>query len=512
MKFIRLLIIIITFKRFNLYQILHNYHKTNLFTNCLEYCLFFIPINPLIKNNDTAVNLRLAFEKLGPVFIKFGQLLSTRADILADNYIKELSKLQSQVPPFDNKIAIKIIEDSLQCKLEDIFDIFDIDAVAAASIAQVHKARLRKEQQIVAIKVIRPNIAKIIKQDIAVLNLCATLITICFQDGKRLKPKEVVQEFNNIIHAELDFLQEAANATKLRELHAKDQSHNIIMIPKVYYDYSSSDVLVLEWMNGTPIAAIDILKQKNIDLEKLSHDGVTIFYTQVFHYGFFHADMHAGNILCDDLGRYIGLDFGIVGSLSEEDKRYLAINILAFFNRDYKKVALTHIQSGWAPANTKVAELESAIRTVCEPIFNKPLKDISFGKILIKLFQVSRKFNIPIQPQLILLQKTIINVEGMGRMLNPNLDLWVSAKPILEKWLRNQTGIRGLINNITKELPYWSYMLPQLPRLLANSLKANVQLAEQNYKYHKLKQQYKHNTYILFCLFGIAILCLIIIM
>jgi ubiquinone biosynthesis protein len=259
-------------------------------------------------------------------------------------------------------------------------------------------------------------------------------------------------------------------------------------------------------MDGTPISDLEALRKKGIDLERLSHNGISIFYTQVFHYGFFHADMHPGNILCDDYGRYIGLDFGIVGCLSEEDKRYLAINILAFFNRDYKKVALTHIESGWAPKNTSVEELENSIRAVCEPIFNKPLSQISFGQVLIKLFQVSRRFGIVVQPQLVLLQKTIINVEGLGRILNPNLDLWVTAKPILEKWMKQQLGWRGLINNLKDEIPYLSYTLPKMPRMLANSLISAEEIKEQSSIYIKLIKSYKRqNRFLIVIIIAIAI-------
>ncbi|HLX55035.1 MAG TPA: AarF/UbiB family protein, partial [Aquella sp.] len=281
-----------------------------------------------------------------------------------------------------------------------------------------------------------------------------------------------------------------------------------IIIPQMLYDYCSHDVIVMEWMDGTPISDIKTLKAKKIDLKQLSHNGVDIFYTQVFDYGFFHADMHPGNILCSDDGKYIGLDFGIVGCLSEEDKRYLAINILAFFNRDYKKVAITHVESGWAPKDTSIEELESAIRTVCEPIFNKPLAQISFGQVLIKLFQISRRFEIEVQPQLILLQKTIVNVEGLGRMLNPELDLWVTAKPILERWMKRQMGLRGLLHNLKNEMPYWSYTLPALPRAFAKSLVAADVASEQNIVYTKLLKSYKRQNW----LFILTIIVLIAIL
>lgn len=488
MRFIRLCVIIYTLKRYGLYQILRDYNRTSALANILHGVLFFIPVTSTDKSLPERT--RLAFEHLGPVFIKFGQLLSTRQDLIPPEYVKALSKLQSQVKPFDGKIAANIIEKSLKNTIENIFSEFSVEAVASASIAQVHKAVLRSTGQEVAVKVLRPNIEDVIAKDIKVLKLAAWFVEKVYRDGKRLKPQDVVVEFEKTIRSELDFGEEAANATELWRLHKND---NKIRIPQVYYDYCTHDVIAMEWMDGTPILDLDTLKSKGVNLERLSHNGVAIFYTQVFHYGFFHADMHPGNILCDDFGRYIALDFGIVGSLSEEDKRYLAINILAFFNRDYKRVAITHIESGWAPLDTSVEELEAAIRTVCEPIFNKPLADISFGQVLIKLFQVSRKFNISVQPQLLLLQKTIVNVEGLGRILNPNLDLWVTAKPILEKWMAEQMGIRGLLKNIKNELPHWSYVLPKIPRAFANSL-ANKEHAD---KYLELVQDYKKTNQLL---------------
>lgn len=469
MTIIRLLKILFIFHRYNLYKLLQQTQKTKLSLIVIKLLFFFIPFK--YKNLPLATRTRLSFEKLGPVFIKFGQLLSTRPDIIPDIFIVELSKLQSQVLPFCGDIAIAIVEQSLKNSIHHFFDDFSQNAVAAASIAQVHSAKLRNTNEKVAVKILRPNIKKIINNDIKLLKMIAIFIELFFSDGKRLKPKDVIKEFEKVIFSELDFLAEAANATELYRLHKNDYK---IKIPKIFYDYCTSEVIVLEWVDGTPISDIVTLKSKGINLEQLSNNGVAIFYTQVFDFGFFHADMHPGNILCDDNGRYIALDFGIVGCLSEEDKRYLAINILAFFNRDYKKVAITHIESGWAPpSDTSIEELENAIRTVCEPIFNKPISQISFGQVLIRLLQVSRKFNIPIQPQLLLLQKTIINVEGLGRMLNPNLDLWISAKPILEKWMRKQMGLRGFMNNIKTELPYLTYSLPILPRMIMKFFQNN---------------------------------------
>ncbi|MBP9743201.1 MAG: ubiquinone biosynthesis regulatory protein kinase UbiB [Burkholderiales bacterium] len=497
MRFLRLLKIILTLHRYGLYEILKRYHKISFFARCIELSLFFIPTK--CSHESLPKRTRLAFEELGPVFIKFGQLLSTRQDLLSSEFIQELSKLQNQVQSFSGIIAKQVIERSLNTKLENIFSEFNPNAVASASIAQVHKAILKspnptQNNRVVAVKVLRPNIEYIIEQDILVLQLAAWFVKKAFRDGERLRPQDVIEEFKNTIHAELDFLQEAANATELYRLHKNDPK---IIIPQIFYDYCSREVLVLEWMDGIPISDLDGLKSRGINLEKLSHNGVDIFYTQVFNYGFFHADMHPGNILCDNYGHYIALDFGIVGILSEEDKRYLAINILAFFNRDYKTVAKTHVESGWAPPNTPVEALENAIRAVCEPIFNKPLSQISFGQVLIKLFQVSRRFNIIVQPQLLLLQKTIVNVEGMGRMLNPNLDLWVSAKPILEKWMHQQMGWRGFLRNIKTQLPYWSYTLPLIPRQVTDYLVENKLMREQNLLLAKLLTKHKLQNFIL---------------
>ena len=492
MRFIRLLKIIFTFKRYGLFQILSVSEKTSTLAIVIEATLWFVPQKH--KDKPLPLRVKLAFEKLGPVFVKFGQLLSTRPDLIPGEYLSELSKLQNQVKPFDSARSRAIIEASLGKPIQKVFSEFSDDPVASASIAQVHRARLLENGHEVAIKVLRPKISKVINKDVLLLKTVAALVEKLFKDGKRLRPQEVIKEFETTIHEELDFLQEAANSTELARLHSGD---NRIIIPQMYYDYCTKDVIVMEWMHGTPISDIAALKEKKIDLVRLSHYGVEIFYTQVFHFGFFHADMHPGNILCSDDGRYIALDFGIVGCLSDEDKRYLAINILAFFNRDYKKVAITHVESGWAPQDTPIEQFENAIRAVCEPIFNKPLAQISFAQVLIKLFQVSRRFGIVVQPQLILLQKTIVNVEGLGRILNPELDLWKTAKPILNKWLREQMGIKGLIHNFKNELPHWSYILPTLPRSFANTLTTLQEHTTLNQNYAKLANDYRRTTYLL---------------
>lgn len=492
MRIFRLLKIIITFKRYGLFQILDLSEKTSRFGKLLEFMLWFVPQRHRDKALPTRV--KLAFEHLGPVYVKFGQLLSTRPDLIPANYLSELSQLQNNVKPFDAELSRAIIEESLGKSINDIFSAFTDEPVASASIAQVHRAILRENGLEVAVKVRRPKIAKIINKDVKLLKSAAWLVEKLFSDGKRLRPQEVIDEFELTIINELDFLQEAANCTELIRLHKNDKR---IIMPNVYYDYTTKDVITMEWMNGTPISDIAALKNQHIDLVKLSHYGVEIFYTQVFHYGFFHADMHPGNILCSPDGRYIALDFGIVGCLSDEDKRYLAINILAFFNRDYKKVATTHVESGWAPKDTPIEQFENAIRAVCEPIFNKPLAQISFAQVLIKLFQVSRRFGIIVQPQLILLQKTIVNVEGLGRVLNPELDLWKTAKPILNKWLREQMGIKGFIHNIKQELPHWSYVLPSIPRNFANTLVKLQDSNQLNHNYERLARDYRRMNWVL---------------
>lgn len=492
MRLIRLFKIILTFKRYGLFQILKLNDKTSKLAIFLEISLWFVPQ----KHTDKSLPIRvkLAFESLGPVFVKFGQLLSTRPDLIPNNYMAELSQLQNNVKPFNSIVSRKIIENSLGKLISDIFDEFGEEPIASASIAQVHKAILKENGLSVAVKVLRPNIHKVIAKDIKLMKLAAWLVENLFSDGKRLRPQEIIEEFEITIRDELDFLQEAANSTELARLHKNDPK---ILIPTVYYDYTSKDVIVMEWMNGIIINDLVELRRQGIDLVKLSHYGVEIFYTQVFHFGFFHADMHPGNILCSKDGRYIALDFGIVGCLSDEDKRYLAVNILAFFNRDYKKVAVTHVESGWAPKDTPIEQFENAIRAVCEPIFNKPLAQISFAQVLIKLFQVSRRFGIVVQPQLILLQKTIVNVEGLGRVLNPELDLWKTAKPILHSWLKQQMGLKGFIHNLKEELPYWSYIMPTMPRNFANTLQKLQDSNEVNQNYYKLAKDYRRMNIVL---------------
>lgn len=449
-----------------------------------------------------AQRLRLALEALGPIFVKFGQVLSTRKDLLSPELADELAKLQDQVPPFASEIAIKTIERNLKGSITSLFQHFDATPIASASIAQVHYAELLAGQK-VAVKVLRPGIQDIIEKDIALLKRLATLIEKCFVEAKRLKPREVVAEFDQYLHDELDLTIEAANASQIRR---NFHDTSILYVPEVFFSYCAKEVMVMEWVEGIPISHIDRLQAANIDLKLLAKHGVEIFFTQVFRDGFFHADMHPGNILVGQDGRYIAVDFGIVGSLSEFDKHYLAVNFLAFFNRDYKGVAQAHLECGWVPENTKIEALEAGIRAVCEPIFNKPLADISFGLLLLRLFEISRRFQVEIQPQLVLLQKTLLNIEGLGRQLDPKLDLWQTAKPFLERWMSEQVGLRALLNNFREEASGWAKILPQLPRKLYELVNVASKALPWAGQEAFLAEQKKHNRLlrIQICLLGMS--------
>ena len=414
--------------------------------------------------------LREALQKLGPIFVKFGQVLSTRRDLLPLDVADELALLQDQVPPFPGDVAVATIERAFRKPLDEIFTSFDRTPVASASIAQVHFATVRDKngrEREVAVKVLRPGMLKVIDQDLALIRMMAAWVERLVPDGKRLKPREVAAEFDKYLHDELDLVREAASAAQLRRNMA---GLDLVMIPEMFWDLIRAEVLVMERMKGVPVNQIERLRAAGVDIPKLARDGVTIFFTQVFRDGFFHADMHPGNIMVSvepaTFGRYISLDFGIVGTLTEVDKEYLAQNFAAFFRRDYKRVAELHVESGWVPPDTRVDELEAGIRSVCEPYFDRPLKEISLGMVLLRLFQISRRFNVVIQPQLVLLQKTLLNVEGLGRQLDPDLDLWHTAKPFLEKWMHEQIGPKRLLRELKEQAPYYAKMLPDLPRLL----------------------------------------------
>ncbi len=414
------------------------------------------------RKEPRGVRIRKALEDLGPIFVKFGQILSTRQDLLAPDIGAELSKLQDDVPAFDNDLARNIIEQSLGQQIDEIFSEFSVSPLASASIAQVHAATLHSGDDVV-VKVIRPGIKKVIDADVAVLYTLAELANKYWGEAKRLHPVDVVREFDATIHDELDLVREAANAT---QLHRNFEASEELYIPQIYWDYTRQNVMVMERIYGTPIGQIEVLKKKNIDLKQLAERGVEIFFAQVFRDNFFHADMHPGNIFVSDEGQYIAIDFGIMGTVTLEDQRYMAENFLAFFQRDYYRVAELHIESGWVPKHTKLGDFESAIRAVCEPIFEKPLKEISYGNLLLRLFQTARRFDMEVQPQLVLLQKTLLNIEGLGRQLYPDLDLWQTAKPYLEDWYKNRMGPKATFNKLKTKLPLLAEKFPELPDMV----------------------------------------------
>jgi ubiquinone biosynthesis protein len=457
------------------------------------------------------VRLRLALEALGPIFVKFGQLLSTRRDLLPIDIAAELALLQDRVAPFPSELAIRQIEASLGQHPSILFARFDSVPIASASIAQVHFARLHDGRE-VAVKVRRPNMRRAIDRDIRLMYSAASLVERLWADGKRLRPRDVVAEFDKHLHDELDLMREAANASQLRR---NFLDSDLLRVPEMMWDLCSEQVIVMERMYGIPISRTDELIAAGIDLKKLSKDGVEIFFTQVFKHGFFHADMHPGNIYVGtrehnggaDFNRYIALDFGIVGTLTDFDKNYLAQNFLAFFRRDYKRVATLHIESGWVPKDTRADELESAIRACCEPIFDRPLAEISFGQVLLRLFQTSRRFNVEVQPQLVLLQKTLLNIEGLGRELDPELDLWKTARPFLERWMQEQIGWRGMLERSKQEVALLGQVLPQLPRLAHRFLQKQAEHSTADELEHL-----KHRIVEVMRVFGFGFAVLVILM
>ncbi len=426
--------------------------------------------------------IRLAMEELGPIFIKFGQALSTRLDLLPADIAEELIKLQDQVPPFASEQAVALIEQQLGKPLAQLYAHFDHQPLASASIAQVHTAQLHDGKDVV-VKVVRPDILPVIRIDTSILRSLAKLTESLVPFTRRLHPVDVVAEFEKTILDELDLMREAANATQLR----RNFEHSALLyVPEIYWSHTAPQIMTMERIYGTPISDLDSLRAQGISIEKLSENGVIIFFTQVFKHNFFHADMHPGNIFVLPDGRYAAIDFGIMGTLTPEDQRYLAENFLAFFNRDYWRVAQLHIDSRWVGADTRVNELEAGIRSVCEPIFDRPLKDISFGLVLLRLFQVARRFKMEIQPQLVLLQKTLLNIEGLGRQLNDELDLWKTAKPFLQSWMNDRLGPKGFIREMKAQLPFILESLPhlhtqhqQLVQTLNQQLPAHNQLLAQ---------------------------------
>ncbi len=424
------------------------------------------------KRAPLAVRIRRALEDLGPIFVKFGQMLSTRRDLLPPDVADELAKLQDQVPPFASAVAKRAVVAALGAPLDAIFARFDDAPLASASIAQVHSAMLKDGSDVV-VKVLRPNVEKQVRRDLSLLYLSARLAERWWSDGRRLRPVEVVAQYEKTIIDELDLMREAASASQLRR---NFENSELLYVPEVHWRYCSEKVMTIERIYGVPVSDVKELKRRGVDLKKLSENGVEIFFTQVFEHNFFHADMHPGNIFVSPDNpaqpKYLGVDFGIVGSLAPSDQTYLAENFLAFFQRDYARVAALHLESGWVPRNTRPDEFEAAIRTVCEPIFQRPLHEISFGHLLIRLFQTARRFNMEIQPQLILLQKTLLNVEGLGRQLYPQLDLWKTAKPFLERWTMRRRGPRAAVARLRRELPRALAALPELPRLAHRAVDA----------------------------------------
>lgn len=463
----RLVVINFTLARYGLDEIILSIH-------------FFRPlwllglINPFnwfrSKARSKAVRLRLCIESLGPIFIKFGQMLSTRRDLLPDDIVDELEKLLDQVPPFPLDQARSIVEQQLGSPIDQLFSSFDENVLASASIAQVYSAQMLTGEDVV-VKIVRPNIEQRIRLDIQLLMVLARLADRYWQEAKRVKPVQIVMEFEKTLLNELDLVREAANASELRR---HFEGSKDLYVPRVFWDYCKPKVMVIERIEGIPVSNIEQLKAHNINLEVLARKGVEVFFTQVYKNNFFHADMHPGNIFVSPENpedpKYIAVDFGIMGSLSRQDQRYLAENFVAFFNRDYARVAELHVDSGWVDRDTRIDEFEAAIRTVCEPMFQRPLSEISFGQLLLRLFQTAREFNMEIQPQLLLLEKTLLHIEGLGRQLYPQLDLWDTAKPFLERWLSEQMGVRALVKGLKKNLPYIAENLPDLPQLTFKAL------------------------------------------
>ena len=446
------------------------------------------------KRPGYGVRIRRALEDLGPIFIKFGQILSTRRDLLPDEVAVELAKLQDQVPPFPGKLARQMIEKSLGDRIENLFLEFNEEPLASASIAQVHTAKLKDGRDVV-VKVVRPGIEKVIRRDVDLLLTIARLADRYSSEARRLRPVEVVQEYETTIFDELDLMREAANASQLRR---NFENSPLLYVPDIYWDYCRPDVMVMERIYGTPVSRIDVLKEKGISMQMLGERGVEIFFTQVFRDNFFHADMHPGNIFVADDGRYMAVDFGIIGTLTESDKRYLAENFLAFFNRDYKRIAELHLESDWVPEGTRIDQFEAAIRAISEPVFNKPISEISFGHYLLRLFQTARRFNMQVQPQLVLLQKTLLNIEGLGRQIYPELDLWTTAKPFLERWMSDQVGPRAFLKRATEYLPRATEQLPELPamawRLLRDAEQGHLRVQWQSEQLKQIREEIRDSN------------------
>ena len=466
---LRVVVRLLQIQRVLLRHGLDDYVRATHLYRPLRLLFFLLPWMWVARGREAnrAVRLREALEELGPIFVKFGQALSTRRDLLPPDIADELAKLQDRVPPFPGSVARERISAAYGQSVEQVLAEFDDTPLAAASIAQVHAARLKSGEEVV-VKVLRPGMREVIGRDLEVLQALADLAQRYWAEGQRLRPRELVAEYEKTILDELDLMREAANASQLKRNFV---GSDLLYVPDVYWDYCRKDVMVMERIHGVPISDLARLKAAGTDIKQLAENGVRIFFTQVFRHNFFHADMHPGNIfvLVDDPQhpRYAAVDFGIVGTLDPRDQHYLAENFLAVFERDYRRVALLHLEAGWVPPGARVEELESAVRTVCEPIFDKPLKDISFGRILLRLFEISRRFNVQIQPQLVLLQKTLLNVEGLGRDLYPELDIWSTATPILRDWMRERVGVGALFKSLRTQAPQLLEAARALPAALA---------------------------------------------
>jgi ubiquinone biosynthesis protein len=460
----------------------------------IRFLGYLAPWHWFVRKTPRAVRVRKTLEDLGPIFVKFGQILSTRQDLLPDDIAEELARLQDRVAPFPGEQARKIVELAFQQPIDHIFHRFDEHPLASASIAQVHAATLKSGEDVV-VKVLRPGVEKVIGRDVSLLRYIAGLAERYWREGRRLRPREIVAEFEKTLYDELDLLREAANASQLRR---NFNDTGLLHVPEVYWPYCRPNVMTMERIYGVPVNDLSALQQAGVDLKILSERGVEIFFTQVFRHNFFHADMHPGNIFVSPEGQYMAVDFGIMGTLSPADQRYLAENFLAFFRRDYHRVAELHVESEWVPRGTRIDEFEAAIRCVCEPIFERPLKEISFGQLLLRLFQTARRFSMEVQPQLVLLQKTLLNIEGLGRQLYPDLDLWQTAKPFLERWMSEQVGPRAFVGRMRHSLPEWSERLPEIPELLHHTLRqisnGKVGVQWESRELEKLRKQMRKSS------------------
>lgn len=500
--------------RINLILARYNIDEIVFGTHAFYPLRFLIYFNPFYwttgKTLTRAERIRRALEDLGPIFVKVGQILSTRRDLIPDDIAIELAKLQDCVPPFNGLIAKAFIENTLHCQVEEIFSTFDINALASASIAQVHAARLLNGEEVV-VKVLRPDIQKIIERDTDLLMTFAVMAERYWSRARRFKPKQIALEISQTLYDELDLAREGANASQLKRNFAKSA---MLYVPKVYWEFTRENILVIERIYGIPIHDIEQLKLANVNMQKLAKCGIEIFFTQVFRDRFFHADLHPGNIFVNakdpENPTYIAVDFGIVGSLSHNDQRYLAENMLAFFKRDYQRVAELHIASGWLPPDTRIDQFEGAIRAVSEPIFERPLRDISFGQLLLRLFQVARHFHINIQPQLILLQKTLLSIEGLSRQLAPEFDLWSEASPQIERWLKKQVGVKAFLKRLRDNIPTWSQQFPEIPSLIYEVLnerkqeQERIRFAQMN-SHNNKKNENKYTTKLGYFLSGVII-------